>query len=361
MERSEVRKITSHAQDLRSHCEFKGCRNAPSGIHAVGFPQGAGGDCLAVETASDSGRDVRTLVVSREGPRTPRILVAIPCLNEESTIGSVVLKARQHADEVVVVDDGSTDDTGEVAALAGAHVIRHSRNLGKGLALRSAWLYARELNPEALVVLDGDHQHDPNDIPRIVTPILDDDADVVLGFRWGKTSGMPSYRRVGKRVLDYATSLAVKDGMVTDSQCGYRAFSREAVRAIEPSESGLAIESQMLMDAQEQGLRIQETSIDARYDLGASIETPLRHGTKVLGAIILLVSEKRPLLYFGIGGLLLLVAGAILGIHVVQLFYGKGELAVGYSFLVVLFEVLGILSIFTGIMLNAMRRLAESG
>src|SRR6266566_9513776 len=115
-----------------------------------------------------------------------KILVAIPAFNEGPTIGSVVLKARQFASEVVVVDDGSSDDTAETAALAGAHVIQHARNLGKGLAIRSAWMYAKEHGAEAFVLIDGDHQHDPKDIPRLVQPILQGSADVVLGVRWGK-------------------------------------------------------------------------------------------------------------------------------------------------------------------------------
>src|SRR5438132_3460998 len=221
-------------------------------------------------------------VLRREFPDS-KILVAIPAFNEGPTIGSVVLKARQFASEVVVVDDGSTDDTAETASLAGAHVIRHARNLGKGMAIRSAWLYAREREFEALVLLDGDHQHNPNDIPRAVEPIRTGQADVVLGVRWGKTSGMPLYRRIGKRALDYATAAATKNGMLTDSQCGFRVFSSRALTAIEPTDKGLSIESQMLLEAQERNLRIQEVNIDVRYDIEGSTVAPGKHGTSVLG------------------------------------------------------------------------------
>src|SRR2546430_13944610 len=174
-------------------------------------------------------------VLRRAFPES-KILVAIPAFNEGATIGSVVLKARQFASDVVVVDDGSTDDTAETAALAGAHVIQHARNLGKGLAIRTAWMYAREHAPEAFVLLDGDHQHDPNDIPRLVEPVLSGEADVVVRARWGKTSGMPRYRRVGKRALDYATAAAAKNGILTDSQSGYRVFSRQSLVARAPTE-----------------------------------------------------------------------------------------------------------------------------
>ena len=135
-------------------------------------------------------KDASTTVpaVLRRAFPDSKILVAIPAFNEGPTIGSVVLKARQFASEVIVVDDGSSDDTAETAALAGARVIQHARNLGKGVAIRSAWLYARQHSPEAFVLLDGDHQHDPNDIPRLIETILSGKSDVVIGVRWGKTS-----------------------------------------------------------------------------------------------------------------------------------------------------------------------------
>ena len=286
------------------------------------------------------------------------VLAAIPAFNEGPTIGSVVLRTKQYAEEVVVIDDGSKDDTAEIAALAGAHVIQHARNLGKGTAIRTAWLFARERHPEALVLLDGDHQHDPKDIPRIVEPILAGKADVVLGVRWGKTSGMPLYRRIGKRALDYATATAAKDGLLTDSQCGFRVFSSRALSLIEPTDNGLSIESQMLLEAQERNLRIQEVNIDARYDIEGSTLSPGRHGTTVLGRIVTLVSEKRPLFFFGASGAVLLLIAAGLGVVLLQTYYATRAFAIGYAFIVVLFGIVGIVSIFIGITLNALRRIA---
>ena len=289
-----------------------------------------------------------------------KILVAIPAFNEGPTIGSVVLKARQFASEVIVVDDGSSDDTAETAALAGARVIQHARNLGKGVAIRSAWLYARQHSPEAFVLLDGDHQHDPNDIPRLIETILSGKSDVVIGVRWGKTSGMPMYRRMGKRALDYATAAAAKNGKLTDSQSGYRAFSRLALESLEPTENGLSIESQLLLEAQEQNLRIEEVHVDSRYDLDGSTISPGRHGSSVLGRIITLVSEKRPLLFFGVSGAIFLLIASILGVVILDTYWSSSphQLAIGSMFIVVFFGIIGIVSIFIGVTLNVLTRIS---
>ena len=151
-----------------------------------------------------------------------KTIVAIPCYNEGLAIGTVALKAKRYVDEVLVVDDGSIDDTVEVAEAAGARVVAHECNRGKGRAVKNALRYAVEHGFDALVLLDGDGQHEPNEIPLLLVPLTNDTADIVIGFR---TFGqMPAYRRVGRKVLDHATG-----GPVRNSQCGFRALNRRAL------------------------------------------------------------------------------------------------------------------------------------
>ncbi len=137
----------------------------------------------------------------------PTIAALLPAYNEEVSIGSVVLRTKQYADRVVVVDDGSSDHTAEVAALAGAEVIRHKVNQGKGAALRTGFA---SLNGDSVIVtIDTDGQHDPADIPRLVAPILSGEADMVNGSRYinGNKKDTPLYRRLVQKVLLLFTNM----------------------------------------------------------------------------------------------------------------------------------------------------------
>ncbi|HID17259.1 TPA: glycosyltransferase family 2 protein, partial [Candidatus Bathyarchaeota archaeon] len=140
------------------------------------------------------------------GEGKPSIIACIPAYNEEETIAKVVIQAQKNVDKVIVCDDGSNDLTGVIAEGLGAEVLRHERNLGKGAALRSLFRRAEELGADVTVTLDGDGQHDPADIPRLVEPILRGEADVVVGSRYfgGEPAGegMPRYRRFGLKAVD---------------------------------------------------------------------------------------------------------------------------------------------------------------
>jgi glycosyltransferase involved in cell wall biosynthesis len=281
-----------------------------------------------------------------------KVLAGIAAYNEARYVGSIVLQTRQYVDEVIVVDDGSTDNTAHVAELAGAAVIRHPQNRGKGAAIQTILAEARKRNPDVLVLLDADAQHDPNEIPSVVKPILEG-FDLVIGSREAQEDKTPRYRRIGKKFI-FRTSRFASGTNVYDSESGFRALSPQAIDKLHLEERGFAIESEMITRAAEKNLKITEVPISNIYTKDGSTLSPVRHGTEVLTRIIVMISHRRPLFFFGLAGGLFLVAGLILGLRVVNIFTATGEVALGTSVLTAIFIIAGILSIFTGIILNAL-------
>jgi glycosyltransferase involved in cell wall biosynthesis len=282
------------------------------------------------------------------------ILAAIPAYNEEIAIGSVVLRAKKHVDAVLVIDDGSSDATADVAASAGATVLRHGKNQGKGIAIRDAFLKARELEADILVCLDADGQHNPDEIPRLLDPIRKGEADMVIGSRFLTIrSRIPAYRRAGQEFLNFLTN-RVSHSDVTDSQSGFRAFSRTAIQTLPMDEEGIGIESFLQRAAYDQHLKIMEVPITCRYDVEhASKMGSVRHGFTVINTVLRIVEERRPLLVFGVPGITLFVLGMALGFWVVAVYSSTHELAIGSALIAVLTVTVGIFSVFVGLMLHS--------
>jgi glycosyltransferase involved in cell wall biosynthesis len=288
--------------------------------------------------------------------RKPLVVAVIPCFNEERFIGSVVLKVRKHVDKVLVVDDGCTDSSAEVAVAAGALVVRHDCNRGLGAALRTAFRKAKELGADVVVRLDGDGQHNPDEIPTLIAPILRGEADVVIGSRFltGRERA-PLYRRIGQRLLTTTTNLG-SGTHVTDSQSGFRAFSAEAVEKIAITEDGFSAESEMQFAIARGGLRLAEVPIAAIYTDKAK-RNPVGHGLNVLSRVLVLLSLRQPLIMFGVPGVLLLGGGLILGLRVLDIFNESKALALGTLLGAVLLALTGVLALFAALMLQSMKEL----
>ena len=290
------------------------------------------------------------------------VMVGIPCYNEEVAIGSLVARASQYADRVVVLDDGSTEKTADVARLTGADVLAHDTNLGKGAALRDLFARATQCDVDVLVIIDGDGQHNPDDIPLLVSPVVSDEADFVIGSRYltGK-SDTPSYRRFGQLVLDKFTRVGSRrDLPVTDTQSGFRAFSMKTAHIFKFTSNKLGIESEMLMDAAKAQVRIKEVDVSVRYDVGRSSTNPMAHGLEVLVGVLRNIEFNKPLLAFTAPGFLLIGIGLALAAYVVRGFYSYGRVPNGPAILMLLVIIVGTFMILTGIILHSMAGLTES-
>ena len=297
-----------------------------------------------------------------------KITAIMPAYNEELCISGIILGSKKYVDHVIVVDDGSTDNTAEIAELAGAEVIRHPFNKGKGAALKTGFKAA--IGSEIILTLDSDGQHNPNEIPKLITPIINGSADIVNGSRYinGNKKDTPSYRRIGQTVLDKATNLG--SGLdITDSQSGFRAFTGHSLPAFRFNNSDFAIESEMLMDASNAGLRIKEVEIGVRYDVDGSTKNPVSHGVGVLINIIHNLQFQRPLFYFALPGAVITLAGIILGLMFFGDYLAKSSPSIASSIapsssyslaptiLAIMMTIIGGFLALTGIILDSMSKM----
>lgn len=287
-------------------------------------------------------------------PRQPLIAV-IAAFNEDRFIGSVVLKTLHYVDHVIVVDDGSQDNTAQIAREAGAIVIQHEQNKGKAQAINTGLKHARDLDASIVVLLDADGQHDPAEIPALIEPVQTDKADIVVGSRFlGVRSRIPRWRIFGQHALTLATNVA-SGVMLTDSQSGFRALSHDALNAMKfRPKGGFSIESEMQFLVQQHRLTVEEVPVQMSYE-EKSKRNPFGHGLQVLNGIMALVGQHRPLFFFGTPGALLIILGMIMGVIVVQLYNQHQTLAVGYALISIVLFLIGVQALFTGIILHTIR------
>jgi glycosyltransferase involved in cell wall biosynthesis len=282
-------------------------------------------------------------------------IAAMPAYNEEHSIAKMVLRCKKYVNNVVVVDDGSDDATSEIAESLGAYVVRHKQNGGYGAALRSCFEVARELNADRMVIIDSDGQHDPAEIPKLLKPI-ETGADLVIGSRFcnGNGKNVPAYRKIGMKVLD-AFTVAAGGINVTDSQSGFRAYGRRAIETIRIDGKGMSAGSEILLQAKDENLKVEEVEIQCRYDVeDASTENPVSHGMRVLIELLHDMELRRPLYYFTIPGALIATVGIFMGLDFLRVFYHGGSLSFGPTLLMILLTLVGSFMVFTGIILHSL-------
>ena len=293
----------------------------------------------------------------------PFVVVGIPAFNEEKTIAKVVIKAQKYADRVVVCDDGSTDLTADIAERLGADVIRHECNLGYGAAIRCLFKRARQLGADVLVTLDADGQHDPSEVPLVIKPVVEDEADIVIGSRLVDerlAHIMPWYRRAGVKFITRLVNNASKHG-VKDAQSGFRAYNRKSIETLSMLENGMGVSVEILINARKQGLRIREVSATCNYGRGEedSTRNPVRHGAGVVMSIFKLVVEDKPLMLLGIPGVICLIAGAFFGVWMMQIYAAEHRIVTNIALASIAFILIGFFALSTAITLYAISRLAK--
>jgi glycosyltransferase involved in cell wall biosynthesis len=246
-----------------------------------------------------------------------RVVICIPAYNEAKTIGDIIRKAKSYASYIIVYDDGSTDNTREEAEAGGANlIIRDPANKGYGVAIRALLQVAHAKNADIVVTLDSDGQHDPDQIPAVIEPIVRDGFDLVIGSRYLRDSDrekVPKYRSLGIKTITRVTQYTSYSD-ITDAQSGFRAYGRQALSMINLFEEGMAVSTEILLRAKEKNLLIKEVPVSIEYhreDNPTSAYHTLAHGLGVLYGAIRFVSFRHPMVFYGLPGLVLLIISVL--------------------------------------------------
>lgn len=206
--------------------------------------------------------------------RQLRVCVLIPSYNESKTIGSLVKAVKAKGLDVVVVDDGSIDQTQEIARQSGAYVLRNEKNRGKGASLREGFRYVLNKGFDAVITMDGDGQHSLEDISSFLNAASEPSVEMIVGNRMSSKQNMPRLRWLTNSFMSWLISLICRQD-IPDSQCGFRLIKRKVIKELNPISANYEIESEILIEAQHKGFRIKFIPVQTIYAKQASQINPV--------------------------------------------------------------------------------------
>ena len=284
-----------------------------------------------------------------------KIAIGLPAFNEEKNIGKIIAQLLDKSYSVIVCNDGSSDSTGIIAEKMGAIIINHKKNLGYGAAIGSIFKKAKDEKFDILVTFDSDGQHRISDIEKMIEPIQNKTADIVIGSRFtedGKAD-MPKYRKIGIKVITNLVN-SQTGKKITDSQSGFRSYSSEVLSQMNLSEKGMGVSTEILIKANKQKLKIIEIPITILYEGETSTHDPISHGTSVLLSTMKFISIEHPLKFYGIPGIGFFLIGLFFAVWTIQEFTNSGRIITNISLIGVGSIIFGMILTMTSIMLYSL-------
>ena len=290
-----------------------------------------------------------------------KITVGIPAYNEEKNIAKIIVKLKKTVDQIIVCDDGSTDSTSAIAESLGATVVKHAKNSGYGMAIRSIFLKSREINADILVTLDADGQHKIEDINKIIKPVVDGEADISIGSRFLKEdNNTPGYRKLGVKIITKVTNSSLSE-KITDAQSGFRAYSNKVLQSLTPADSGMGISTEILIKSSNLGLKIVEVPTEIQYEGDTSTQNPVSHGTEVLMSTLKYISIERPLRFYGIPSAIFFAIGLTFTFSSIQYYAEIGRLNTNLTLVAAGTLLIAIILIVTAILLYSLVSVVREG
>ena len=284
-----------------------------------------------------------------------KIIVGIPAFNEEKNIAVVITQLKKIVDKIIVCNDGSTDLTSKIAEELGVIVINHEKNLGYGAAIRSIFLKSKDLDGDILVTFDADGQHRVDDIKKVINPIINGKSDLVIGSRFLDESEkeVPQYRKVGIKVITKITNATIKK-QLTDSQSGFRAYSKKVLTEVNPSDAGMGISTEILIKASSKNFRISEVPIKITYSGNTSTHNPISQGSSVIISTIKYTSIEHPLKFYGIPSLIFFIIGLSFTYAATQYYAEIGRLNTNLTIVAAGTILIAVVLLITGILLYSL-------